>query len=195
MIPVHAEPGDDVMRALFLTTACLALLAQAGCSQPATSKDAPSAGASDTASSGQPPATTAGAKPSAATDASADTSGTPAKAAAVQTTTPSARQAYMPVAISREDNPGRARQIRCQVGASAETDCTFTPLFGDGSFQLDGPDIALRMIITDGDGSLFEVISAEERVPIGSSYRRDTRDRACWVEVEKTSAPSRICAR
>lgn len=184
------------MRAVFLTTAaCLAVSALVGCNQPAASKDAPSGEAAKGASSGQLPETTAGAKPAAATDASAEASSTPSTTASSQTAPPPARRAYTPVAILREDNPGRARQIRCQVGPSAETDCTFTPLFGDGSFQLDGPDIALRMIITDGEGSLFEVISPEERVPIGSFYRRDTRDRACWVEVEKTSAPSRVCAR
>lgn len=172
------------MRANFLTAAaCLASLALVGCNQPAASKDAPSAKAADTAASEPLPVTSQGAKPAAATDDSTDAGGSPS------------RQAYTPVAVSREDNPGRARQIRCQVGAAAETDCTFTPLFGDGSFQLDGPGIALRMVISDGEGSLFAVMSAEERVPIGSFYRRDSRDRACWVEVEKTSAPSRVCAR
>jgi len=108
---------------------------------------------------------------------------------------PQSRLGYTPVPILAEENPGRARQIRCQVGSAPETACTFTPLFGDGSFQLDGPDIALRMIISDGEGSLFEVFGPERRVPIGGSYRRDTRDRACWLANETTSAPSRVCAR
>lgn len=183
-----------MMRALMLTTAAVVTaFALAGCGQPA--QEAPAADIAETAATDKLPAPTTGAKPPAATDVAADASAVPGKAAAPQTAAPRTAPAYTPVTILREDNPGRARQIRCQVGAAAETNCTFTPLFGDGSFQLDGPDIALRMIITEGEGSLFAVISPEERVPIGSFYRRDSRDRACWVQVEPTSAPSRVCAR
>lgn len=183
------------MRALILTTAVwAATLALTGCDQSAASEDAPTADAAEKAAPEKVAPASAVAKPPAATDASADAAAVPGKAASAPPA-PSSGQAYTPIAVLREDNPGRARQIRCQVGSGRETDCTFTPLFGDGSFQLDGPDIALRMIISEGEGSLFAVISPEERVPIGSFYRRDSRDRACWVQVEPTSAPSRVCAR
>ena len=170
------------MRLAVLAAAAFAALTVTGCGQAKGSVDAPSAEAAE----GEPPAPTPAAKPSAAVaPASASTSAKPPVQAA----------AYTPVPISAEDSPGRARQIRCQVGTDPETNCTFTPLFGDGSFQLDGPGIALRMVISDGEGGLFEVFGPDERVPIGGTYRRDPRDRACWIANEDTPAPSKVCAR
>ena len=67
-------------------------------------------------------------------------------------------QAYDVVPVSPDERSGRSRQIQCSVGRMTQTTCTFTPLFGDGSFQLDGPDIAVRLIIDGSEGSLFEVI-------------------------------------
>jgi hypothetical protein len=105
------------------------------------------------------------------------------------------QQGYTVIPVAPSERSGRTRQIRCSVGQMRETNCSFTPLFGDGSFQLDGPDIAYRLIISDGEGFLFAVFSRDERVPVGGAYRRDQRDRACWVAVEDSPAPSRICAR
>lgn len=105
------------------------------------------------------------------------------------------QRGYTVVPVAPDERSGRSREVRCRVGEMAETRCTFTPLFGDGSFQLDGPNIAYRLIIDNGEGYLFEVFSRDERVAIGGLYRRDNRDRACWVAVERTPAPSRICAR
>ena len=156
----------------------MASLGLAGCGQAEGSVDAPV---------GEAATTPALADDTRATDARPD--------AAAPTATKPQAAAYTPVPITRDDQPGRARQIRCQVGSAPETDCTFTPLFGDGSFQLDGPDIALRMVISDGEGGLFEVIGPEERVAIGGTYRRDPRDGACWIANEETPAPSRVCAR
>ena len=169
------------MRLAVLAAATFAALSVTGCGQAKGSVDAPSAEAAEVA----PPATTPAAKPSAAV--------APVSAPTVPARAQTA--AYTPVPISAEDNPGRARQIRCQVGTDPETNCTFTPLFGDGSFQLDGPDIALRMVISDGEGGLFEVFGPDERVSIGGTYRRDPRDRACWIANEDTPAPSPVCAR
>lgn len=156
----------------------MASLGLAGCGQAEGSVDAPVGEAATTPAPVDDTRATA-ARP----DAAAPTAAKPQAAA------------YTPVPITRDDQPGRARQIRCQVGSAPETDCTFTPLFGDGSFQLDGPDIALRMVISDGEGGLFEVINPEERVAIGGTYRRDPRDGACWIANEETPAPSRVCAR
>jgi hypothetical protein len=168
------------MRLAVLAAAAFAALTVAGCGQAKGSVDAPSAEAAEA----EPPAPPPAAKPSTAV--------APASGPAMS---PTQAVAYTPVPISAEDNPGRARQIRCQVGTAPETNCTFTPLFGDGSFQLDGPDIALRMVISDGEGGLFEVFGPDERVPIGGTYRRDPRDRACWIANEDTPAPSPVCAR
>jgi hypothetical protein len=178
---------DDTMRSMMLATACAATLVMTGCGQAAGSADAPPTEKAEVAA----PAADTAAKPAAATAPAAPAAAAPAAPAA-----PTAqRAAYTPVPISAEDQPGRARQIRCQVGTAPETNCTFTPLFGDGSFQLDGPDIAYRMVIFDGEGGLFSVFGPDDRVPIGGTYRRDPRDRACWIANEETPAPTPICAR
>ncbi|MBX9707326.1 MAG: hypothetical protein K2X61_05255 [Caulobacteraceae bacterium] len=116
-------------------------------------------------------------------------------AAAIAEPVAAPQQGYTVIPVAPSERSGRTRQIRCSVGQMRETNCSFTPLFGDGSFQLDGPNIAYRLIIDNGEGYLFEVFSRDERVAIGGLYRRDNRDRACWVAVERTPAPSRICAR
>ena len=103
------------------------------------------------------------------------------------------QQNYTVVPVAADERSGRSRQIRCSVGQMRETACTFTPLFGDGSFQLDGPGVAVRLIITNGEGSLFEVISATRRVPVGGTYVRNPRDRACWIAT--SDGPSPVCAR
>lgn len=161
------------MRTMILAMACMAGLVLSACGKAESSVDAPGADAAEpTAASAEGPA-----------------------APPARTAPATQRAAYTPMPISAEDNPGRARQIRCQVGTDPETNCTFTPLFGDGSFQLDGPDIAYRMVISDGEGGLFAVFGPEDRVPVGGTYRRDARDRACWIANESTPAPSPICAR
>ncbi|WP_298159652.1 hypothetical protein [Brevundimonas sp.] len=173
------------MRSIILAAACTAALVVTGCSQAESSVDAPASDASATA-----PTAGVAAEPAAKPAAAPPTPTGPTSAKP-----PAQTAGYTPVPISAEDNPGRARQIRCQVGTAPETNCTFTPLFGDGSFQLDGPDIALRMVISDGEGGLFEVFGPDERVPIGGTYRRDKRDSACWIANEDTPAPSPVCAR
>ena len=104
-----------------------------------------------------------------------------------------AAQAYTPVPVAADERSGPSRRINCSVGEMHETTCTFTPLFGDGSFQLDGPDIAVRLLIIDGEGHLFEVFGPTRRVPVGGVYIRNPRDRACWITT--TDGPSPICAR
>jgi len=168
------------MRSIILAAAFAAALGIAGCSQAKGSVDAPGGDAA--------PTPTTVAAPEAATPA-------PAPAPTAPTAPRAQTASYTPVPIAAEDQPGRARQIQCQVGSDPETNRTFTPLFGDGSFQLDGPDIALRMVISDGEGNLFEVFGPERRVAIGGTYRRDSRNRACWIANEDTPAPSRVCAR
>lgn len=102
-------------------------------------------------------------------------------------------QAYEVVPVAPDERSGRSREIQCSVGQMAETTCTFTPLFGDGSFQLDGPGVAVRLIIDGTEGSLFEVFGETRRVPVGGVYIRNPRDRACWITT--SDGPSPVCAR
>lgn len=102
-------------------------------------------------------------------------------------------QSWTPVPVAADERSGKTRQIRCSVGERPKTTCAFTPLFGDGSFQLDGPEIAVRMIIIDGEGSLFEVFGPTHRVPVGGIYVRNPRDHACWIST--AGGPSPVCAR
>ncbi len=76
-------------------------------------------------------------------------------------------QSYTRVHVTADERSGPSRQIGRSVGQMRETACTFTPLFGDGSFQLDGPDIAVRPAISDGEGGLFAVSGPGRRVPVG----------------------------
>jgi hypothetical protein len=179
-----------MMQLKMLAQMGLVALVMTGCGQAEGSADAPVADTAAATATAEKPTGGAAATPSATADVAAPSAPATAAAPAPQRTA-----GYTPVPISADDQPGRARQIRCQVGTDPETGCTFTPLFGDGSFQLDGPDIAYRLVISDGEGGLFAVIGQDDYVPIGGTYRRDTRDRACWIANEETPAPSRICAR
>jgi hypothetical protein len=102
--------------------------------------------------------------------------------------------AYTPVAINDADQPGTPRQVRCQIGDNPEQDCTLTPLFGDESFQLDGENVAMRMVVTGNEGGLFEVFGPEHRVPMAGVYRRSSSTDECWV-ADDAAGPSPICIR
>jgi hypothetical protein len=102
--------------------------------------------------------------------------------------------AYTPIAIDEADEPGTPRQVRCQIGDAPEQDCTLTPLFGDDSFQLDGENVALRMVVTGNEGGLFEVFGPEHRVPMAGVYRRSSPSDPCWV-ADDAAGPSPICIR
>jgi hypothetical protein len=102
---------------------------------------------------------------------------------------------YSPIPIDAADEPGTPRQVRCQIGSETEQTCTLTPLFGDDSFQLDGAGVALRMVVTGNEGGLFEVMGAEQRVPIAGVYRRSSPSDPCWVAEEGAAGPSPICIR
>lgn len=103
------------------------------------------------------------------------------------------QRGYTVVPVAPDERSGRSREVRCRVGEMAETRCTFTPLFGDGSFQLDGPGVAVRLIIDNGTGYLFEVFGPDRRTAVGGAYIRNPRDRACWVATD--GGPSPVCAR
>lgn len=103
--------------------------------------------------------------------------------------------AYSRVQIDPADEPGTPREVLCQIGDEPEQTCILTPLFGDDSFQLDGDGVALRMVVSGNEGGLFEVISHEQRVPVGGVYRRSSASDPCWVAERSSSSPSPICLR
>jgi hypothetical protein len=102
---------------------------------------------------------------------------------------------YAPISIAAVDEPGTPRIVRCQVGDESEQICTFTPLFNNDSFQLDGEGVALRMVVTEDEGALFEIISSDYRVPLRGAYRRSSPIDPCWTAESGSSSPSPICVR
>lgn len=89
---------------------------------------------------------------------------------------------------------GPSRQARCQIDDEPERSCTFTPVLGDGSFDIEMPERQLRLVV-DGDQAVpFELIGAR-RIPILGLLRRDRDDRACWLGTEEDSQLRRVCAR
>jgi hypothetical protein len=115
-------------------------------------------------------------------------------AAAPATEATQEASAAMPDAVAPEDRSGPSRQARCRIGDGPMQPCRFTPLFGDGSFNIELPDGEYRMIVEGDRGDAFAVFGPEKRVPLLWSYRRDPADGACWVSESPDSEPSRICA-
>lgn len=97
-------------------------------------------------------------------------------------------------AVASEDRSGPSRPARCRIGDGAVQPCTFTPLFGDGSFDIELADRELRVVVRGQQGTAFEVFGPERRVRMEWHYRRDPSDPACWVADLPNSEPSRICA-
>jgi hypothetical protein len=93
-----------------------------------------------------------------------------------------------------EERRGPTRQARCRIDDEAERPCAFTPVFGDGSFDIEMPDRQLRLIVNGDEAAPFELIG-ERRIPIVGLLRRDSQDRACWVAEEPGLGLDRVCAR
>lgn len=89
---------------------------------------------------------------------------------------------------------GSTRQAACRIDDEPEQECAFTPLFGDGSFDIDMPDRQLRLIVDGDEAAAFEVIGAR-RIPLPGLMRRDSKDRACWVAQDQELGLQRVCAR
>ena len=102
-----------------------------------------------------------------------------------------------PDAVSPEDRSGPSRQVKCRLDNGIVEPCRFTPLFGDGSFNIELNEGRELRIVVDGErGWLFVALTPDRRVPMGS-FHRDEKDRACWVADEPlslTRPPDRICA-
>lgn len=87
-----------------------------------------------------------------------------------------------PDAVSPEDRSGSSRQARCKIDNDSLVPCRFTPLFRDGSFNIELPKGRELRIVVDGErGWLFIPMSPEQRVRILTGYHRAKVDRACWV--------------
>lgn len=124
-------------------------------------------------------------------DADGDEAGNQAEQAPAGAEPASAEAAQ---AKEEEERRGRSRQARCRIGDEPEQPCTFTPVFGDGSFDIEMPDRQLRLIVDGEEAAPFEVIG-QRRIPIPGLLRRDPADRACWVAQDADAGLSRVCAR
>jgi hypothetical protein len=99
--------------------------------------------------------------------------------------------------VTKGDRSGPPRRARCRIGAGPVQPCIFTPLFGDGSFNIEPKDGNDLRVVRDGDHAwVFSVFGPNKRVPVGGTYHRDKADRACWVADAPNSEPDpgRICA-
>jgi len=102
-----------------------------------------------------------------------------------------------PDAVSADDRSGPSRQVKCRLDNGRPEACRFTPLFGDGSFNIELSEGRELRIVVDGKrGWLFVPLSPDRRSALGS-FHRDEQDRACWVAdipLSMTRPPDRICA-
>lgn len=102
-------------------------------------------------------------------------------------------------AVSKEDRSGPSRRVKCQLDNDPVQPCRFTPLFGDGSFNIELKKGRELRIVVDGErGWLFVPITPEQRVRMLNGYHRDKTDRACWVTDDPRDEtlpgpPDRIC--
>ena len=88
---------------------------------------------------------------------------------------------------------GGGRPARCQVDDGPVGSCTFTPVMGDGSFEIETASEHLRVVV-DGEEAVAFAVVGDRRVPLAGTLVRDSDDRACWVAAEEGVGPSRICA-
>ncbi len=96
--------------------------------------------------------------------------------------------------VAPADRSGPTRQARCRIDGEPVETCRFTPLFGDGSFNIAlAGDHEYRLIVDGERGHVFVVFGPEHRVPLAPVYHRDRADRACWVSDEPGHQPGRIC--
>lgn len=107
---------------------------------------------------------------------------------------PAASEDLQPT-LAQGERSGPTRRARCALGSGPDRPCSFTPLFGDGSFHLVTGQREVRLLIEGTMGDAWEVISTERNVPIGQDYVRDPEDRACWITEDANADFERICAR
>ena len=102
-------------------------------------------------------------------------------------------------AVSEADRSGPSRQAKCQIDNEPAQSCRFTPLFRDGSFNIElGPRRQLRVVVSEERALLFVGIDPDKQVRTDVVLHRDQRDRACWVadfprDLTVAGPPNRIC--
>lgn len=110
--------------------------------------------------------------------------------------------ALSPDAVASVDRSGPSRRARCRLDNAPIQRCRFTPLFGDGSFNIElSPERQLRLVRGGAEerAYLFVPIAPDKQIRMFDTFRRDHRDRACWVSEAKRigpkneGPPSRIC--
>jgi hypothetical protein len=95
--------------------------------------------------------------------------------------------------IAPEDRSGPTRPARCEIDGKPARPCQFTPLFGDGSFDILLADRQQYRVVIDGEhASVFVVMGPQKRVPLTWPYHRDAVRRACWV-TDADDSPQSIC--
>lgn len=99
-----------------------------------------------------------------------------------------------PDEVAPEDRSGPSRQARCKIDDGPARRCRFTPLFGDGSFNIEvGRDQEWRIVVDGHLGHLFEVAGPTKRAPVWGNYRRDAVKHACWLRTGSGDGPRSIC--
>jgi len=98
------------------------------------------------------------------------------------------------LAAREEEKKGPTRQARCRINDEPEQPCAFTPVLGDGSFDIEMPDRQLRLIVSGSEAAPFERVG-ERRIPIVGLLQRDAQDAACWVSDDPDAVLKRVCAR
>lgn len=156
----------------------LGLVLLSACNSPPAAEAPPQAAAANSAAPAPAPApAAAGSEKSGALNASARPQ--PKGAASLE---------------EEQERRGPTRQARCRIDEEPERPCSFTPVFGDGSFDIEMPDRQLRLIVSDGEAAPFELIG-QRRIPVVGLLQRDPKDPACWVSDDPDASLKRVCAR
>ena len=92
-----------------------------------------------------------------------------------------------------DDRSGPTRRARCNINEEGMEPCMFTPVMGDGSFDIETADRDIRIVISDGEGAVFERIGARN-IPLPGGFQRDGDDPACWATDDPDATVRRVCA-
>lgn len=103
--------------------------------------------------------------------------------------------AFRTRAAAASEERGPTRSARCEFNEEPQEACSFTAVFGDGSFDVKTPDRNVRLVVEGEEAAAFEVFGADRRVPLPGNFRRDAKDRACWVADDRELPLFRVCAR
>ncbi len=118
----------------------------------------------------------------------------PSNQSSVNASGTEAAKAQQAGGAEHEDRSGPTRDAECEINDEGPVACSFTPVLGDGSFDIDTPDRELRVVVSQGEAAVFERIGAR-RIPIPGTLRRNPHDPACWFTDEPDMPISQVCAR